>query len=898
MNDEADRPDPDALLEKLAEDAKKERRARLRIFFGFAPGVGKTYRMLTVARELARQGTDVVVGVVETHQRKDTAALAEGLEELPRRLVEYRGRQLEEFDLDGAVKRRPKVILMDELAHTNVPGVHHHKRWQDVLDLLDAGIDVLSTLNVQHVESLNDVVAQITHVRVRETVPDSILERADEIELVDIAPEELLARMKEGKVYLGEQAARATEHFFRRGNLLALRELALRRTAERVDVDVAAYREREGVVATWPAGDRILVCVGPSPASARLVRAARRLSAGLRAPWVAVYVDVVGVGPMRESDRKRLEAHLTLAESLGAAVVRLTGATVAGAILDYARKHNVSRMVIGKPTHSRLWDRLRGSLLDDVVRGSGDIDVQVISGDAAGPEDGRREPRALEAAKRGDLEPYLWTTGIVAGTTGLAVVLRDTLGLPDLEMLYLLAIMVAAVRHGRGPSLLAAGLGVAAYDFFFVPPRYTFAVADGRYVLTFAMMFGVGWLLSTLTVRIKNQERDAVAREERTRTLYALTGSLASAEDVHAAARILARHAREVLDAKQIVVWTREGGEPLATIPEAFEPEGAERAVAHWVLDHGRVAGLGTDTVPGARAFCAPIRATGDVEGALAVVPESGQALGVEQRELLEALASQAGIAFERARLSDQARAAALKARTEELRSSLLATVSHDLRTPLGTITGAATTLRAAGDRLPPGEATELLDSIVDEAERLERLVGNLLDMTRLESGDLSVKREWVPVDEIIGAALTRTDAALAGRPVGVKIEDDISLIAVDPVLVQQVFVNLLENAAKYTPPGSPIDFEAYSAEGAVVIDVLDRGPGLPEGSRQRVFEKFERGEQASAVVGSGLGLAICRGITLAHGGTLVYEPREGGGSIFRVTLPIVGEPPAQEDEA
>jgi len=479
MRPETRRPDPDALLERVTAEAEREHRAKLRIFFGFAPGVGKTYRMLQVARDLVRQRIDVVVGAVETHGRYDTGGLLLGLEILPRRKVAYRGREMEEFDLDAALTRRPRVLILDELAHTNVPGSRHTKRWQDAMELLDAGIDVYTTLNVQHVESLNDVVAQITRVQVRETVPDSVLERADAIELVDISPEELLARLREGKVYLPDQAARAATHFFQRGNLLALRELALRHTAEQVEADVMEYRELEGVKETWPTSERILVGIGASPTSGRILRAARRMAAGLRAPWVAAYVEPLGIAPLGEDDRKRLEEHLRLAESLGASVVHLTGPSVSEAILDYARKHNVTRLIVGKPRHARMRDRFRGSLVDHIVAGSGDVDIHVISGDPEGPAEER------EGSVRGGPAPswsaYAWSAAFIAATTGLAAAVRAVYPVPDLEMLYLVAVMITALRFGRGPSLLAAALAVAAYDFYFVPPRFTFAVSDWRY---------------------------------------------------------------------------------------------------------------------------------------------------------------------------------------------------------------------------------------------------------------------------------------------------------------------------------------------------------------------------------------------------------------------------------
>lgn len=501
MPEEPVRPDPDTLLRRMREEEAKAKLAKLKIFFGFAPGVGKTYRMLQVARDLVcDQKLDIVVGLVETHRRMDTAALLLGLEILPKRKVEYRGRMLEEFDLDAAIARRPRLILIDELAHTNAPGSRHTRRWQDVLEVLEAGIDVFTTVNVQHLESLNDVIAQITHVIVRETIPDSIVTRADEIELVDIAPEELLMRLREGKVYLPDQAQRAADHFFQRGNLLALRELALRRIAQRVDADVQQYREQHGVSATWPSSESILVCVGPAPSSARLIRATSRMAAGLRAAWVAAYVETPSLGAMSDADGERLESHLRLVESLGGSVTRLEGNRVSEALLDYARKHNVTRIVLGKPTHSRIRDRLRGSLLNELVRGSGDIDVHVISGLVAD------EPPPQEQAEvRGPIlwERYGWAALFLAITTGFAGLLRRALSIPDVEMVYLLGVIVVAVRLGRGPSIFAAALAVAAYDFFFVPPYFTFAVADGRYFLTFATMFGVSLLLSELTARIR-----------------------------------------------------------------------------------------------------------------------------------------------------------------------------------------------------------------------------------------------------------------------------------------------------------------------------------------------------------------------------------------------------------
>jgi len=891
------RPNPDALLRRVQEEEARSKHGKLRIFFGFAPGVGKTYRMLQVARDLVSdQKVDVVVGIVEDHKRRDTAQMVLGLELLARQKIDYRGRTLEEFDLDAALARKPKVLLVDELAHTNAPGSRHLKRWQDVEELLEAGIDVLTTMNVQHVESLNDVVAQITRVDVRETVPDSVLDRAAAIELVDIAPEELLERLREGKVYLGEQAKQATAHFFQRGNLLALRELALRRTAQHVDDDVLEYREEHGVATTWPAGERVLVCVGPAPSSGRLIRSAARMAAGLRCPWVACYVDVATSRPMSHADRERLEAHLRTAEALGGTVKRLTGTSVARVVLEDARRHNVTKLIIGKPTHSRFRDRLRGSLLSEIVRGSGEIDVHVISGDPArdtSPPD-MRPPQTYAPPQH-----YAAAAFLVAGTLGVALLLQLGLHLPDLEMLFLLTVMVTAVWFGRGPSAFAAALSVGCYDFFFVPPYQTFSVHDRHYFLTFAVMFGVGFAMSELAGRLRRQELDARSREERTTVLYALTRELSSTHEPRQIAAIAARHAAEVFQAKAIVLGpVGEGGlAALGEAPEGTTLDGKDLGVAKWAFEHDELAGSGTDTLPGAQALCMPLRAGSSRLGVLALVPKNKGLLRADQRAFLDVLARQVATALERVRLAEEAERAALRAKAEETRSSLLSAVSHDLRTPLASITGAATSLRD-DHSLPASTRGEFIESIVDQAERLERLVANLLDMTRLDSGGVALRRDWVPLEEIVGSALGRLETRLDSRKVTVAIEPDVPLVFVDPVVFEQVFVNLLENTEKYTPSGSPIEIRARKADEAIVIEVEDHGPGLPEGAETRVFERFYRGPHSRAS-GVGLGLPICKGIVEAHGGTISGDSRTGHGAIFRISLRNVGTPPAvlSEDE-
>ena len=863
------------------------KRTRLKIFFGFAPGVGKTYAMLESARQLKTQGLDVVVGIIDTHGRSEADSLLEGLELLPRKHLEQRGQPMEEFDLERALTRKPAVLLLDELAHTNLDGSRHLRRWQDVLELLDAGIEVHTTLNVQHLESLNDVVAQITHVQVRETVPDALLDRADSLELVDLPPEELLKRLAEGKVRVPEQARLASEDFFRRGNLLALRELALRRTAERVDDEVQAYRKLHEVQATWPAGERILVCVGPAPASARLVRAGRRMAAGLRAPWYAACV-TNPVGSMSRADQQRLESHLELASTLGGEVVRLSGPVIAEELLSWARSHNVTRILLGKPTHTWWRDRLRGSLLDAVVRRSADIDVLAISGDDDAPVPRGRGPLTTPSP----WWHWLASAGVVAITCAVAFTLRRLMELPDPEMLFLLGIMLTAAAFGRGPSLLASALSVAAYDFFFVPPSFTFAVNDTRYVLTFAMMFGIGVLISALTSRLRQQEQAARQRESDTRALFTLTRDLAQASAAQTLAEALCRHVADATGGTAVVLLPEEGRlAPIAARPVLTSLAPDDLRVAQWVQQHQREAGLGTDTLGGARVLVLPL---GKGIGVLAWIPRDGD-VDPTRRPVLDAFARQAGLALERFEFSEQARTAVLKARTEELRSTLLSTVSHDLRSPLAVVTGAAQTLR--DDRgLDPAAQAQLLDTICEEAERLERMVRNLLDMTRVQAGALRVKKEWVPVDELIGSARARLGKVLMGREVSVQAEPEVPFLQVDPVLFEQVLFNLLDNAAKYTPPGSPLEVKVSRGAIGARVAVLDRGPGVRREETERLFDKFFRGAQ-QGVAGVGLGLAICRGIVAAHGGLIQAEERSGGGASFVIDLPIDGKPPPVPSE-
>jgi two-component system, OmpR family, sensor histidine kinase KdpD len=885
------RPDPDALLRRLAAE-EAPRRGRLKVFFGASPGVGKTYAMLEAARARRAEGVEVVIGWVETHGRAETAALAEGLERLAPREVEYRGVRLQEFDLDAALARRPVLLLLDELAHTNAPGSRHAKRWQDVEELLEAGISINTTLNVQHLESLNDLVSRVTGIAVRETVPDRVLDVADDVEFVDLPPEELLKRLAEGKVYLPDRAAQAVRHFFRRGNLLALRELALRRTAEHVDADVRDYRRDHEIEPTWPVAERILVCVRPNPESERLVRAARRIAAQLKAEWIVAYVESPAQPPLSAGERKALAKTIKLAEELGAATVALSGERVSETLLAFARERNVSRIVVGKPAHSRWRDRLKGSLLDEIVRGSGEIEVLVVPGGAPG-SDRRPEPETRPAGPQ--RSAYLWSVGVVALSTLLCRAMFGRFDNSNLIMVYLLAVTFVATRYGPGPSTLAAVLSVAAFDFFFVPPRLTFAVGDTQYLVTFAVMLVVGLLVSTLTARVRAQAEAARTRERRTQVLYAVSRDLARAKTREEVASAASRHVSELVQGPAEVLLPQADGR-LACPDEGPAADVREAAVAQWVFDHRRVAGLGTDTLPGASSTYLPLVGSQAVLGVLGVRPhESLQPLAPDQVDLLEALARQTASGLERVLLASEAELARLAIETERLRNTLLSSVSHDLRTPLAAITGAASSLLEAAS-LEPATERGLKESILEEAQRLNRIVTNLLHMTRLESGSIGLDRDWHSLEELVGSALARLEGSTKERPVDVEIPADLPLVSMDGVLVEQVLVNLLDNAFKHTTPGTPVRVTAGLAASVVTVAVEDEGPGLPPGGQERVFEKFYRGPTGQQ--GFGLGLPICRAIVTAHGGRIWAEARQPRGTAFRFTLPVgEGPPPAIEED-
>lgn len=887
------RRDPDALLLRVQAEEAKKSRGKLKIFFGAAPGVGKTYTMLEAGREQAREGIEVLVGYVEPHVRPETQALVLGLDVLARKEVPYRGTKLVEFDLEAALASRPELIIVDELAHTNAPGMTHAKRWQDVMQLVEAGISVYTTLNVQHLESLNDVVAQITGVSVAETVPDSVFEEADEVELVDLPADDLLERMREGKVYVPHQAERATHGFFKKGNLIALRELALRKAAEHVGAEMDDYREEHGLTGATPVRERLLVCVGPSPFSTRLVRATRRMARSLKAPWTAVHVETPRDARLSEKDREQLSQTLNLVEQLGGDTATLSGPNLADELIHYARSRSVSKIIVGKPSRPRWREWLQGSLVYELTRKCGDIDVYVISGDAGKAT----TPAAAEPLRPGaSANAYLLSLATVALCTLVSWPLSSFLSPTTLIMVYLLGVVVIATNFGPGPSILASLLSVAAFDFFFVTPYFTFAVHDTQYFFTFAVMLVTALTISTLTTRVTFQAETSRTRERRTASLYAISHQLAAARTLEQIAQATVRHVSEAVDGKVTILLAGAGGGPLAPVSSetgSFADGPHDEAVARWVFDHGEIAGHGTSTLPGAAAMYLPLRASHGIVGVLGVLPNpTWRGVDPERLHLLDTLTGLVALAVERVQLAAEAARIRVQMETEKLRSSLLSAVSHDLRTPLSAITGAASTLADESETLKPQLRRELLNSILEEAGHLNRLVANLLDMTRIEAGALEVHKDWQSLEEIVGASLAHVSQQLKDHPVVTHLQPDLPFVPMDDLLIQQVLVNLLENAAKYSQAGDPIELTAFANHATLTVEVADRGPGLLESELDRVFEKFYRASNSSGRPGAGLGLTICRGIIELHGGQIEAENRSGGGVIFRFTLPLAATQP------
>ena len=883
---EPERPNPDTLLAALQKEDARKRRGRLKVFFGMAPGVGKTYGMLEAAKREVGAGRDVVIGYVETHGRKETEALAEGLPVLPRLKLEYRGVELTEMDLDGVLARRPQLALVDEFAHTNAPGSRHPKRYQDVLELLDAGIDVFTTLNVQHVESRAEAVRQITGVTIRETLPDTMLDDA-EFELVDLPPEELRARLAAGKVYMAAAAGAAQEHFFRPGNLSALRELALRFAAEHVGQDVLAYRQAHGVADPWRSGQRLLVAVSASPTSASLVRWARRLAGELQAPWLAAYVELPR--PLNPHEQVRLARHLALVRELGGQVITTTDDNVAHGLLRIAREQNVTQIVVGKPVGWRGLDLLRGgSLLNRLIRDSGPIDVHAVRAEGEAPLLRRPTTPRFEP---GSVRGYWVALATVSGVTLLNEVLKRWLAYQSLALIYLLSVVVLAMFVARGPTLFAATLTAMVWNYLFVDPIYTFRITHVADLMLFCTYFVVALAMGHLAARLREQQAAERRREQRATALYLLTRELAQASDF---ADLLAVIIREVSKAAQADVALSLPEDPQeGSLTPYFASTWAlpekEQSVAAWACSHRQSAGRGTDTLPSAEGLHLPLIAGEKAVGVLSLRFRDLAPLSTEQRDLLDAFIRQIGLVLDRQRLRDAEQEAKLVSESERLSKTLLNSISHEIRTPIAAIRSAASNL----SELEPAQGFQqtMVNEIQEAAQRLNRLVGNLLSMTRLESGHVKANLDWCDVADLVQVTLKEIANDLAGHEVKVQLAPGLPLVRVDFVLMQQALCNLLLNAVVHTPRGTPVDITGRVDAGSLLLTVADRGPGLPPESLPFLFEKFYRAPKAPAG-GTGLGLAIVKGFVEAQGGQVTAENRPGGGAAFTIRLPL-SKPPA-----
>jgi len=888
------RPDPDQLLRHVENEEKRAKRGRLRIFFGFSAGVGKTYAMLEAARAAHSAATDVVVGYIEPHGRVETERLLEGLERLPTLATHYRSIVREEFDLDAALKRHPTILLVDELAHSNLiggePAPRHSKRWQDVEELLEAGISVWTTVNVQHLESLNDLITQITGVRQRETLPDHVFDEADELELIDLPPDDLLARLHAGKVYIRDEAANAVERFFRKPNLLALRELALRRVADRVEASARAAASGEPS-RTRLASDRILVAIGPDAQSEQLVRAGKRVADALDAQWSVVYVETPALLRLSEAQRNRRIDVLRLAESLGAETVTLDGPAAATTLVEYAQTRHATRLIVGSAKRRgwRAW--LRPSTTTELVRRARDVDVLVIAAAQRGAADSLTASRASDAADAQPLrwDRYAWALTSALVCTAAAFLMYPRFELSNLVMVYLLGVTLAGLRLGRGPAALTAVLNVAAFDFFFVPPRFSFAVSDAQYLVTFVVMLTIALVIANLMASVRQQTRVAGARERRTALLYAMSRELAVTRGVGSMARVAVKHVAEVFDCLVTVLLPDGAGKLHYPREDPLEVSlrGADLAIAQWVVEHGRRAGLGTDTLAAAPALYLPLGDSRPALGVVALLPSNQRrVLLPEQRHLLETFAGQISLALERARLAESAESARVAAEGESLRNTLLASISHDLRTPLAILAAAGSTLAEHGAGLDAATRSSLARSIESTAREMSELVSNVLDLTRFEAGEVVLRRDWQGLDDLIGTAWQRLEAQLEAHPVELSLPADLPPVYVDAALIVQVFANLFDNVAKYTPAGTRVRVSAVAEKLAVRVYVDDEGPGLPAGEAARLFDKFQRGSEEGTIAGVGLGLAICRAIIRAHGGSIEAQQRPGGGARFELTLP------------
>lgn len=872
------RPDPDQLLASIQQEQAKAARGKLKIFFGATAGVGKTYAMLIAARRAQELAIEVVIGVIETHGRKETIALLEGLEIIPRRQLSYKNNLLEEFDLDGALARHPRLILIDELAHSNVAGCRHPKRWQDVQELLNVGIDVYTTINVQHLETFNDVISSITGIKVWETVPDHVFDQADEVVLVDLPPDELLQRLQEGKVYLPKQAESAITNFFRKGNLIALRELALRRTADRVDSDMLAYRHQSAVETIWPTKTALLVCISSGIGAERLVRTGARLAEQLAARLHVLHVATNAIKPKSPQLMRVLE----LAQTLGAQVTTLTADEPAIAIVNYARRNNLAWVLIGRD-HTRNWRPWHRSLADRIGHLAADINVIQVARD----ELVRTPAPVLMPHPAFNWMEYLKAITICTAAVAITIPLAGIIDLTNIAMLLLLAVLIVAVILGQGPAIVAAFFIVGAFDFFFVPPRLSLTVSDAQYFITFSVMLMVALIIGQLTARYKQQAHIAMQRETRSSALYQLARELSAAllpiQIVAACNRFLTA---EFAAQAGLLLMNLDGNLDILQ-----QPNGAviDEGVARWTFDHGEPAGLFTATLPGSSLLYLPLKAPMRTRGVLAIAPNDAVRIqGPEARYQLETFANLIAIAVERIHYVEVAQNTLVQMESESLRNSLLAALSHDLRTPLSVLVGLTESLQLTS---LTSQQSELIATLHQESQRLNRLVNNLLDMARLQAGKVQLNRQWQPLEEVVGSSLKTMELSLTNHQVQVILPADLPLLELDAVLMERVLVNLLENAAKYTPPGTNITIGATMREHEIEVFVADCGPGFKSNNTEALFQKFTRGNRESITPGVGLGLAICRAIIEAHGGNIRAENRIGGGACLVFSLPR-GMPP------
>ena len=901
------RPDPDALLARIQQDEASAKRGKLRIYFGASAGVGKTFAMLSAAQRLKTEGREIVVGVLETHGRSETAALLDGLNLLKKKRLGHRGQALEEFDLDAALERHPSLILVDEFAHSNAPGSRHPKRWQDVEELLVGGIDVWTTLNVQHLESLNDVVGGITGIRVNETLPDKVFDRADEVVLVDIPAEELLARLKAGKVYLPQQAERAAKNFFRKGNLIALREIALRRTADRVEDDVQTYRIEKSIGHVWKTEASILACVGPDRGAEHVVRSAARLASQLNVTWHAVYIETPRLQRLPRDERERILKVLQLAESLQAKTAVLTGSDMADKIADYARANNLANIVVGRAARKGYsfgglgnlwpWHRPLSDRIGVIIPEADIIDVGQPKVSAPPPSSTRISGRHIElsatqerkARLRAKQLRYFWTVLACSVTTIAATPLLPFFDLANIVMLFLLTVVLVAFKFGRGPAVLATFLSVGAFDFFFVPPRFSFAVSDIQYLVTFLVMLAVGLITGQLTSGLRFQARIAAHREARARTLFEFAKDLSSVLHTEQVVTTSIALIEQAFLAKVSLILLDASDRLIIAGDHHSHDDEIDIGIAQWSFDKGEQAGFATDTLPSNAYRYIPLKAPMRIRGVLAIKPNDRRWLLIpEQQRQIETFASLIAIALERVHYVEVAQETLLKMESERLRNALLTALSHDLRTPLTAMIGLSDSLLMC--KLPLDQH-DIATAIRDESRRMGTMVNNLLDMARIQTGEIKLRREWQPIEEVIGSAIRGTRRVLGERKITVVIPPNFPLVDFDAVLIERVFVNLLENAAKYTPLNSAIVVEVGTQNLDCKVTISDNGSGLPAGQEESIFEKFTRGQQESAAPGVGLGLAICRAIVEAHHGKITAANNLYGGAEFNVTLPL-GAPP------